>query len=33
VVLLCGGDKSTQAKDILIAQKYWKEYLNAEPAH
>ena len=33
VVLLCGGDKSTQAKDILIAQKYWKEYLNAESAH
>ena len=33
VVLLCGGDKSTQARDVLIAQKYWKEYLNAESAH
>jgi putative addiction module killer protein len=30
VVLLCGGDKSTQARDILTAQKYWKEYLDAE---
>ncbi len=27
VVLLCGGDKRTQARDILTAQKYWKEYL------
>ena len=32
VVLLCGGDKRTQAKDILTAQKYWKEYLNAQAA-
>jgi putative addiction module killer protein len=32
VVLLCGGDKKTQTKDILIAQTYWKEYLNAESA-
>ena len=30
VVLLCGGDKRTQAKDILMAQKYWKEYLDAK---
>ncbi len=30
VVLLCGGDKRTQAKDILTAQKYWKEYLDAK---
>ena len=30
VVLLCGGDKSTQARDILTAQKYWKEYLDAK---
>jgi putative addiction module killer protein len=29
VVLLCGGDKRTQARDIQTAQKYWKEYLNA----
>ena len=26
VVLLCGGDKSTQAKDIKAAKAYWKEY-------
>jgi putative addiction module killer protein len=32
VVLLCGGDKSTQARDILTAQKYWKDYLDAKPA-
>ena len=30
VVLLCGGDKRTQARDILAAQKYWKEYLDAK---
>jgi putative addiction module killer protein len=32
VVLLGGGDKSTQARDILTARKYWKEYLGAKPA-
>ena len=26
VVLLCGGDKSTQARDIKQAQKYWAQY-------
>ncbi len=26
VVLLCGGDKSTQEKDIETAKAYWKEY-------
>lgn len=26
VLLLCGGDKSTQARDIEIAQAYWREY-------
>jgi putative addiction module killer protein len=30
VILLCGGDKRAQARDILTAQKYWKEYLNAK---
>ncbi|MGA2184916.1 MAG: type II toxin-antitoxin system RelE/ParE family toxin [Bryobacteraceae bacterium] len=30
VVLLCGGDKRTQTRDIRIAQKYWEEYLNAK---
>lgn len=26
VVLLCGGDKSTQASDIKKAQAYWADY-------
>jgi len=26
VLLLCGGDKSTQAQDIRRAQEYWDEY-------
>lgn len=26
VILLCGGDKSTQDKDIAQAKLYWKEY-------
>ncbi len=26
VLLLCGGDKSTQAQDILQAKRYWKDY-------
>ena len=26
VVLLCGGDKKTQKKDIQTAQKYWEQY-------
>lgn len=25
VLLLCGGDKSTQARDIESAQAYWRE--------
>jgi putative addiction module killer protein len=28
VVLLCGGDKNSQSKDIEKAKKYWQEYLN-----
>ena len=28
VVLLCGGDKSTQKKDILKAKTYWEKYKN-----
>jgi len=28
VLLLCGGDKSTQEKDIKKAKEYWKDYLN-----
>lgn len=30
VVLLCGGTKRTQARDIVTAQAYWKVYLNAK---
>ncbi|MFQ5451841.1 MAG: type II toxin-antitoxin system RelE/ParE family toxin [Nitrospinaceae bacterium] len=26
VVLLCGGDKGSQDKDIRTAKKYWKEH-------
>jgi putative addiction module killer protein len=27
VILLCGGDKRTQQKDILRAQEYWADFL------
>ena len=30
VVLLCGGDKSSQSRDIEQAKIYWKEYLGHE---
>lgn len=26
MLLLCGGDKSTQAKDLEQAKRYWNEY-------
>lgn len=26
VILLCGGDKSTQSKDIAMAHEYWADY-------
>jgi len=26
VLLLCGGDKSSQGKDILRAKEFWKQY-------
>lgn len=28
ILLLCGGDKATQEKDIRQAQQYWKGYLS-----
>ena len=28
VVLLCGGDKDSQRRDVRQAQIYWKEYLS-----
>ena len=30
VVLLCGGSKGTQGRDLRRAQRYWKEYLDAK---
>ena len=30
VVLPCGGNKGTQARDIVTAQAYWREYLDAK---
>ena len=26
VILLCGGDKATQHRDIELAKSYWREY-------
>jgi putative component of toxin-antitoxin plasmid stabilization module len=26
VVLLCGGDRRTQDRDIRLAKQYWREY-------
>ena len=26
ILLLCGGNKSTQARDIQIAHRYWKDF-------
>lgn len=26
VILLCGGDKASQSRDIALAQRYWYEY-------
>lgn len=30
VVLLCGGDKNSQSKDITSAKAYWKDYKNEQ---
>lgn len=32
VILLCGGDKSTQVKDIKLAKEYWQDYRNRDDA-
>ena len=29
ILLLCGGDKSTQVKDVSKAKQYWQEYKHA----
>jgi putative addiction module killer protein len=31
VVLLCGGDKRTQDRDIRLAKQYWHEFKASEP--
>ncbi|GAB1539152.1 hypothetical protein NUACC21_18170 [Scytonema sp. NUACC21] len=33
VLLLCGGDKSTQEQDILKAIEFWKEFRSRENAN
>ncbi|MCL1468331.1 type II toxin-antitoxin system RelE/ParE family toxin [Argonema galeatum] len=33
VLLLCGGDKSTQQEDITKAKEYWEEYEKRENAN
>ena len=33
VVLLCGGDKDTQTRDIAKAKAYWQAYLEAKSAN
>ena len=30
VVLLCGGDKRTQDRDIRLAKEYWQEFKESE---
>jgi len=30
VILLSGGDKATQAKDVKQAKLYWKQYLKEQ---
>lgn len=33
VILLCGGEKSTQEQDILRAKEYWRDYERRENAN
>jgi len=28
ILLLCGGEKSNQTKDVKKAKKYWNEYIS-----
>jgi putative addiction module killer protein len=30
VVLLCGGDKRTQDRDIRLAKQYWREFKESD---
>ena len=30
VILLCGGEKRTQVRDIAQAHKYWEEHLDVK---
>ncbi len=32
IILLCGGDKSTQEKDIARAKEYWEDYRSRDDA-
>jgi putative addiction module killer protein len=32
VILLCGGDKSSQSKDIELAKKYWTDWKRSRNA-
>lgn len=33
VILLCGGDKSSQSEDIAKAHAYWQSYLGTRKEH